>query len=87
MNLPPDHELAPGGDGRGRTMRKLRRGDRRRVLPRGGPAQAAGRTVKPQYAAVLDAATETVLWNHWAMVLLVGLLTLEWFLRKFNGLS
>ena len=25
--------------------------------------------------------------NWWALALVVGLLTLEWFLRKFNGLS
>jgi hypothetical protein len=31
--------------------------------------------------------TEYVLWNQWALYLLVGLLTLEWVARKFNGLS
>ena len=31
--------------------------------------------------------TETILWNKWAMALLIGLLTLEWVLRKFNSLS
>jgi hypothetical protein len=30
---------------------------------------------------------EILLWNEWMMGLLIGLLTLEWFLRKFNGLS
>ena len=30
---------------------------------------------------------ETILWNKWAMILLLGLLTLEWVVRKFNGLS
>ena len=30
---------------------------------------------------------ETILWNRWAMFALIGLLSLEWFLRKFNGLS
>ena len=29
----------------------------------------------------------TILWNRWALFLLVGLLTLEWVVRKFNGLS
>lgn len=30
---------------------------------------------------------ERLLWNTWALCLLIGLLTFEWFLRKFNGLS
>jgi hypothetical protein len=30
---------------------------------------------------------EHLLWDKWAMILLVLLLTAEWFLRKFNGLS
>ena len=27
------------------------------------------------------------LWNWWALSVLVGLVSVEWFLRKFNGLS
>jgi hypothetical protein len=30
---------------------------------------------------------ENLLWNAWIMGFLIGLLSLEWFLRKFNGLS
>jgi hypothetical protein len=30
---------------------------------------------------------EILLWNQWMMIGLICLLTLEWFLRKFNGLS
>ena len=42
--------------------------------------------VKPQYAA-FSRRDETTLWNEWAMVLLIGLLTLEWVARKLNSLS
>ena len=27
------------------------------------------------------------IWNEWTMIVLIVLLSLEWFLRKFNGLS
>ena len=42
--------------------------------------------VKPQLAPI-TIRSETILWNRWALFLLVGLLTLEWVVRKFNGLS
>jgi hypothetical protein len=42
--------------------------------------------VRPQ-VATLTTRREVLLWNQWAMLLLVGLLTAEWLLRKFNGLS
>jgi hypothetical protein len=42
--------------------------------------------VEPQYAPFAR-RDEAVLWNRWALFLLIGLLSLEWFLRKFNGLS
>jgi hypothetical protein len=42
--------------------------------------------VKPQ-SAPYSLREETLLWNRWALFLLIGLLTAEWFLRKFNGLS
>ena len=42
--------------------------------------------VEPRSAPVAR-REETVLWNRWALFLLIGLLSLEWFLRKFNGLS
>jgi hypothetical protein len=84
VSLPPEHELAPGGMDEG-AMRKL--------------AEATGGTfsreedlfrlpdqVKTQLAP-FSVRTETVLWNKWALFLLLGLLTLEWVVRKFNGLS
>ena len=30
---------------------------------------------------------ETVLWNVWSLLWVIGLLSLEWFLRKFSSLS
>ena len=30
---------------------------------------------------------EVLLWNRWALLWVIGLLSAEWFLRKFNGLS
>jgi hypothetical protein len=35
----------------------------------------------------LTGRAETLLWNEWAMLALIALLSLEWVLRKFNGLS
>ena len=42
--------------------------------------------VRPQLAP-FTRRTETILWNGWVMALLIGWLTLEWVLRKFNSLS
>lgn len=42
--------------------------------------------VQPQAAPYLH-KQEILLWNKWALFLLIGLLTIEWLLRKFNGLS
>ena len=84
VSLPPEHELAPGAMAEG-DMRKL--------------AEATGggfyreedlfklpAAVKPQ-TAPFSIRTEFILWNKWAMILLIVLLTMEWVVRKFNGLS
>jgi hypothetical protein len=42
--------------------------------------------VKPQVINT-SSRREWLLWNGWSMGFLIALLTLEWFLRKFNGLS
>ena len=42
--------------------------------------------VQPQYTK-FTRRDEIIMWNRWAMFLLIGLLSVEWFLRKFNGLS
>jgi len=84
VSLPPEHELAPGAMAEG-DLRKL--------------AEATGGSfyreedlykmpanVKPQNAP-FSIRTEFILWNKWAMILLIVLLSLEWVVRKFNGLS
>src|SRR5581483_144270 len=84
VTLPPEHELAPGGLAEG-DMRKLAeatggkfyREENLHELPDDVRVQLAPYTRR----------TETILWNKWAMALLIGLLTLEWVLRKFNSLS
>jgi hypothetical protein len=42
--------------------------------------------VKPQMSP-FSIRTEYILWNKWAMMLLIVLLSMEWVVRKFNGLS
>ncbi|MBX9623967.1 MAG: hypothetical protein K2X82_09180 [Gemmataceae bacterium] len=84
VSLPPDHELAPG---------PMAEAELRRLAEATGGAfyreedlHKLPDAVKPQYVPVVT-RTETVLWNRWAMIVLVGLLTVEWVVRKFNGLS
>lgn len=84
VGLPADHELAPGG---------MAEEDLRRLAEATGGTfyreedlHAMPTTVKPQtYPITLR--EEILLWNRWALFLLIGLFTLEWFFRKFNGLS
>lgn len=87
--LPPDDEQAPGG---------LAEADMMRLAADSGPADSPGRfyreeglsklpaDVKPQFTT-FTRRDEVVLWNKWFLGLLIGLLSLEWFLRKFSGLS
>jgi hypothetical protein len=42
--------------------------------------------VKSQ-ATISVTRKERLLWNVWSLFLLVGLMTFEWVVRKFNGLS
>jgi hypothetical protein len=42
--------------------------------------------VKPQ-TIVVNARHEWLFWNGWILGGLISLLSIEWFLRKFNGLS
>jgi hypothetical protein len=89
VNLPPDHEQAPGGMAEAELMKlaaesgspenpgKFYREEDLYKLPKDVTSQHATFTHRE----------ETLLWNRWALFLLIGLLSLEWFLRKFNGLS
>ncbi len=89
VSLPPDHEQAPGGLAEANLMK---------LAADSGAADKPGKfyheedlhtlpaEVKPQYAN-FTRRDELIMWNRWALFLLIGLLSLEWFLRKFNGLS
>ncbi|MBA4062487.1 MAG: hypothetical protein C0501_02045 [Isosphaera sp.] len=89
VTYPDTHELAPGPMDEP-ALRKLTRDSRGADADAGFyreetlhrlPAE-----VKPQ-AVPQTARAETLLWNEWAMIALIVLLTVEWVLRKFNGLS
>ncbi|MFO0797396.1 MAG: hypothetical protein U0804_07945 [Gemmataceae bacterium] len=84
VGLPPDDERAPGGMAEG-EMRKLAEASGGRFYREEDLATLADQ-VKPQ-TVPFTSRTEYVLWNKWAFLLVVGLLTLEWVARKFNGLS
>ncbi|VTR99660.1 Uncharacterized protein OS=Chthoniobacter flavus Ellin428 GN=CfE428DRAFT_2683 PE=4 SV=1: VWA_2: DUF1355 [Gemmata massiliana] len=89
VNLPPDHEQAPGG---------LAELEMMKLAADSGAIEQPGKfyheedlfrlpnEVKPQYTK-FTRRDEIVLWNKWWMGLLICLLSLEWFLRKFCGLS
>jgi uncharacterized membrane protein len=84
VTLPPDHELAPGGMAED-DLRKL-------------AAATGGKFYREEDLHTLPASVqpkttpftrreEVLLWNHWAMLWVIGLFAAEWFLRKFNSLS
>ncbi|MBX9584747.1 MAG: hypothetical protein K2X87_30965 [Gemmataceae bacterium] len=84
VTLPPDHELAPGPMAEA-ELRKLAEATGG-AFYREEDLHKLPDALKAQYVPVTT-RTETVLWNRWAMIVLVGLLTVEWVFRKFNGLS
>ena len=84
VNLPPDHEQAPGGLDEA-AMRKLCEATGGSFF-REEDLHKLPQAVKPQ-SSPYSRREEVLMWNRWALFLLIGLLTLEWFLRKYNGLS
>lgn len=84
VNLPPEHELAPGGMAEG-DMRKLTEATGGGFY-REEDLYKLPDEVKPQFAPY-SRREETILWNRWAMFALLGLLTVEWVMRKWNSLS
>ncbi|HEY2784875.1 MAG TPA: hypothetical protein VGJ05_07865 [Fimbriiglobus sp.] len=84
VTLPPDHELAPGGmaEEELRKLAELSGG----AFYREEDLNALPKAVKPQMAPFAR-RDEILLWNKWMLFLVVGLLSLEWFLRKFSSLS
>ncbi|MDY3554619.1 hypothetical protein R5W24_003745 [Gemmata sp. JC717] len=89
VTLPPDHEQAPGS---------LAEAEMAKLAAESGSIERPGRfyreedlhrlpdDVKAQFATFTK-REEVVLWNRWPLFLLIGLLSVEWFLRKFSGLS
>jgi hypothetical protein len=89
VNLPPNHEKSPGG---------MAEAELSKLAADSGTPENPGRfyheenlhemakSVQPQTAPYAR-REERLLWNWWALGGLVALLSLEWFLRKFNGLS
>lgn len=84
VSLPPDHELATGGMAE-EEMRKL-------------AADSGGQFYREEDLHTLPDRVErkttpfvqkeeTVLWNKWALFLVVFLFAVEWTVRKLNGLS
>ena len=84
VNLPPEHEMAPGGMAEA-DMRKLAEATGGGFYREEDLHKLASQ-VKTQLSTFTN-RTETILWNRWAMLLLIVLLTMEWVVRKFNGLS
>jgi hypothetical protein len=84
VNYAPDHELAPGGLDEA-AMRKLCEATGG-TFAREEDLHKLPELVKPQ-SSPYARREEVLLWNRWALFALVGLLTAEWVVRKFNGLS
>jgi hypothetical protein len=84
VNYRDNHELAPAALDE-EPMRKLCEATGGKFYREEDLAKLPG-DVKGQSARFYH-KDEILLWNEWTMALLIGLLTLEWFLRKFNGLS
>ncbi|MCE9563634.1 MAG: hypothetical protein K8U57_16460 [Planctomycetes bacterium] len=86
---PPEHELSPGPMDEP-AMRKLTRESRKLEADAGFYREETlirlPGDITPKYSP-LSNRSEILLWNEWAMILLIGLLTAEWFLRKVNGMS
>jgi hypothetical protein len=84
VSLPPDHELAAGGLAED-ALRKLaeatggsfHREESLYKLPTSVKAKTAPFTRRD----------EVLLWNKWALLLVIGLFSVEWVVRKFNSLS
>jgi hypothetical protein len=84
VGLPADHELAPGGLAED-EMRKLAVGSGG-TFHREDELHLLTKSLKPQ-SYPITMREEILLWNVWSFGFVVMLLTLEWVLRKANGLS
>jgi uncharacterized membrane protein len=82
--LPPDHELAVGGLAE-EQLRKLADATGGKFYREEDLHKLPG-DVKPK-TVPFTRRDETLLWNRWALFLVIGLFSVEWVVRKFNSLS
>lgn len=82
--LPPDHELAAGGLAE-ESLRKLTDATQG-SFHREEDLDKLPSSVQPK-TAPFTRRDEVLLWNKWALLLVIGLFSAEWIIRKFNSLS
>ena len=82
--LPPDHELSPGGINE-EELRKLAEATGGGFYREENLFKLVGAVV-PQSTPFVQ-REEYLLWNKWALFLVIGLFVAEWFVRKFSSLS
>ncbi len=84
VTLPPEHEMAPGG---------LAEDDLRKLAEASGGKYYREEDLHTLAASITPKSSpfaqreEILLWNKWLMLWVIGLLSAEWFLRKFNSMS
>lgn len=84
VTLPPDDEQAPGGMAE-EQLKKLAEATKGGFYREEDLHTLSGKLAKKTTPFVVR--EEFLLWNWWALAVVVGLFALEWFVRKFNSLS
>ncbi len=84
VTLPPDDELSPGGMAE-EQLRKLAETTKGGFYREEDLHALPGKIERKKTPFVVR--EEFLLWNWWALAVVVGLFALEWFVRKFNSLS
>ncbi len=84
VSLPPDHELASLAPAEA-ELKKLAADGSGKFYHEEDLYRLSSNVV-PQYAP-FTRRDETEMWNWKWMLVLISLLSVEWFMRKFNGLS
>lgn len=84
VTLPPEHEMAPGGLAE-EEMRKLAEASGGKFY-REEDLHTLAASITPK-SSPFATREEILLWNKWLMLWVIGLLSAEWFLRKFNSMS
>jgi uncharacterized membrane protein len=84
VSLPNDHEMAPGGLAEA-EMRQLAQSSGG-LFYREEDLHTLNKTLAPKTTPFVQ-REEILLWNRWALLALILLFSLEWFIRKFNSMS